>query len=515
MKKAILYCSLIILVCSLLAAIMNRSDSDKQLAVFKRIHKEELHNPKAALALQQITSQIGHRLTGSENGHKAEQYVYDLFTKEGFRDVQFQEFEVEAWSREKVKVNIYYGGSDTSQSLTPGANSFPQKLNTGNAGCVNVPEVVSLAHSPVLADVFAPLLDLGNGLQADFERNKDNVKGKIVLLNIGIYPRDSTLKNLHRSEKTALAIRYGAAGCLFINTVEGRILLTGTASVNGQLISIPAACITLEDGQSIRHCVALSHKTWARLTMSNKSGKIKARNIIASLKGTDLPEEEILLCAHLDSWDLATGALDNGIGSFTMLEIARVFEKLHLRCRRTIRFIAFMGEEQGLLGSKAYLAEATAHGNQNRIKYIINLDMDGNTSGFNACGRPEAEAFIRSVISQIQQIEPAFKGNLINRAGLHSDHQTFMEQGIPILGAEGNLDRSVYRFYHSNKDDFNIVNPEHMSRCADFVGMMLYALAQTKILPATTLRDSETRDFFIRAGLKEELILGGEWRWEK
>jgi carboxypeptidase Q len=515
MKKATLYCLVIILLCSMLASVRIGSDINKQLAIFKRIHKEELHNPKAAEALREITTSIGHRLTGSENGHKAEQYVYALFTKEGFKDVQFQEFEVEAWSREKVKVGIYYNGLDTTEIRTSGADRFPQKSDSGKAVCITAPEVVSLAHSPVLADVFAPLVDVGNGLQADFEKNKDRVKGKIVLLNIGIYPRDTSLKNLHRSEKTALAIRYGAAGCLFINTVEGRILLTGTASVNGQLISIPAACITLEDGQAIRQYGALSHKTWVRLTMSNKSGKIKARNIIASLKGSELPDEEILLCAHLDSWDLATGALDNGIGSFTMLEIARVFEKLHLQCRRTIRFIAFMGEEQGLLGSKAYLKESVTNGNINRIKYVINLDMDGNTSGFNASGRPEAEGFIKNVISQIQQVEPAFKGNFINRAGLHSDHQTFMEQGIPVLGSEGNLDRSVYRFYHSNKDDFNIVNPEHMSRCADFVGMMLYALAQTKILPASKLNDTETRDFFIRARLKEDLILGGEWRWEK
>ena len=488
---------------------------DKEIDIFTAIKMEEFHNQKVADELKEATRTIGHRLTGSDNGKKAEQFALDLFKKYGYSDARFEEFEVDAWSRKDVALKIYYQGSDTNAVVKGSAITVPAKLEPGNAGCITLPEVVSLAHSPVSADVFARLIDVGNGLKKDFEMHQDSIKGKIVLLNINIYPKDSTLKNLHRSEKAALAIQYGAAGCIFINQVEGRILLTGTASVDGQLISIPAVCICQEDGQSLRQCLQLAPFTYARIRMHNKSGKIKARNVVATIKGSDPAGEEIILCGHLDSWDLATGAIDNGIGSFTVMEIARVFQKLKIKPRRTIRFVTFMGEEQGLLGSRAMVKERLNNNTLSKIRAVINLDMAGNTQGFNAGGRTEMENFIKTVIADIQAVEPSFKGTIANNAGLHSDHQPFLEQGILTIEPEGSLDPYVYKFYHSNKDDFALVNPEHMSLCAMYVGMMLYALADTEHIPAQRLNDEETKAFFIKANLKDELILEKQWRWEK
>jgi carboxypeptidase Q len=513
MKRLLPFAIVLVTVTAFLASTYFHKPANR-LVIFSAIRAEESANLHVTDALRDATTHIGHRLTGSENGHKAEQFAYDLFRKYGFKDVEFHEFEVDAWSRQNVRLSLYYGEQDTGAAPLE-QNTFPAKLTSANAGCITLPEVVSLAHSPVTADVFAPVIDMGNGLKKDFERMKDSVKGKIVLLNLGIYPKDSTQKNLHRSEKTALAIQYQAVGCIFINNVEGRILLTGTASVNGKLISIPAVCITQEDGMSMRQCMKLSHLIRARISMRNHSGKIRARNVVATLQGTDLKAEAIILCGHLDSWDLATGAIDNGIGSFTVLEIARFFEKLKIKPRRTIRFITFMGEEQGLLGSRAMVEEMKKNGTLNELRYVLNLDMDGNTQGFNICGRTEMESFVKKVIADIQSIDPSFKGTFSNRAGLHSDHQPFLEQGIPILGSDGNLDKSVYKFYHSNKDEFSLVNPDHMKRCAMFTGMMLYALAEEQAIPAKKLTDSETREFLLRANLKEELQLEEMWRWEK
>jgi carboxypeptidase Q len=486
----------------------------KEEKVFARINKEALENGRGAETLKMATTAIGHRLTGSTNGKKAEEFAFDLFKKYGYDQVAFKEFQVEAWSRVNAHLNLYYGSSDTLSAHPSATNqTLPPKLSTNSAGCVYAPEVVSLAHSPVHSDIFKKVIDIGNGLKSDFEKQKDSIRGHIVLLNIGIYPADSMLKNLHRSEKTALAIQYGASGCIFINNVKGRILLTGTASIDGQLIPIPAVCITEEDGLSIRQCLKLNKKAYARIILNNKSGPIKARNVEATLKGSSLPEEEIILCGHLDSWDLATGAIDNGIGSFTVMEIARIFKKLDLKPKRTIRFITFMGEEQGLLGSRFLVSQMKADGSLNRLRYVINLDMSGNTQGFNASGRPEMEAFIKKVMQEMQEVDPGFKASFANNAGLHSDHQPFMLEGIPVLGSEGSLDPEVYKYYHSNKDDFSLVNSDHMKRCARFVGMMLYALADAKEIPAKKLDEEETRDFFIKAKLKEELILGKDWRW--
>src|SRR3954462_13854182 len=116
-------------------------------------------------------------------------------------------------------------------------------------------------------------------------------------------------------------------------------------------------------------------KISAHLAMSNHSDMIKARNVVATLKGSEFPDEEIVIGGHLDSWDLATGAIDNGIGSFSVLDMARTFKALKLQPERTVEFVMFMGEEEGLLGSKAYVEKAMKDGSLQKVRYMLNFDM--------------------------------------------------------------------------------------------------------------------------------------------
>lgn len=489
-------CFLLLFICSCAPVEQDRAE------IFRAINTEVKVHSKAYSTLKVATEKIGHRLTGSENGRKAEQHVYDLLKSYGIDDVQYHEFEAISWSRDKVSLEIK-GEHDDKNKIA---------ANPGNSKYRSI-QAVTLAHSPVSAEVEGPLVDIGNGLAKDFALAGDELKGKIALINIGIYPKDTTLKNLHRSEKTALAIEHGAKGIVFINTVAGEILLTGTASVTGELISIPAVCISLESGNDIRNAVAEGWMPSVRIAMTNRSEKIKARNVVATIRGSELPREEVLIGGHLDSWDLSTGAIDNGIGSFSIIEMARVFQKLGLQPKRTVKFILFMGEEQGLLGSKAYLRDRIKDGTADAIRYMINIDMGGNTIGFNAAGRPEMEIFIKDVGAEIAAIDTVFRNKYSNRVSLHSDHQTFMLEGIPVMGIESNLDPSVYRFYHSNKDDFNLVNKSHMDNCVRFTAMMLYALADADAIASKRLTSEETKEFFIKANLREELVLGKEWRW--
>src|SRR5690606_2237131 len=257
--------------------------------------------------------------------------AYDLLKSYGFEDVRFQPFEMESWARGTVNVSIGKVGAPMQDVKS-----------------------VALAHTPVEADVYGELIDMGNGLEDDYKKAGDKVKGKIALVYLGILPNSGEgLRNLHRSEKTALAIKYGAKGIIIINTVDGGVLLTGTASVTGKLISIPAACIGKEDGMQLKESLK-EEKISARISMTNFSGTIKARNVIATLKGKKHQSEKIVVGGHLDSWDLADGSIDNGIGSFSILDMARTFKVLGLRPERTIEFVMFMGEEQGLLGSTHY-----------------------------------------------------------------------------------------------------------------------------------------------------------------
>lgn len=464
--------------------------NSSQTDTFQRINEEVFKNSQAYATLNEASQKIGHRLTGSENGSRAEEYTYELLKSYGYEGVRFHEFQVEAWMRGEVSLEV---SVDNGQGYLP-------------------VEAVSLAHSPVQASVEAEIIDLGNGLQSDYEAKKDSVPGKIVLVYIGILPEGHETSNLHRSEKTALAIQNGAKGIIIINQVEGNVLLTGTASVKGKLIDIPAICIGKEDGFALKEKLKESPVS-AKVEMTNSSNMIKARNVVASLQGSELPEEQIVVGGHLDSWDLATGAIDNGIGSFAILDIARTFKALGLKPRRTINFVMFMGEEQGLLGSKAMVNEKIEDGSLGGIKYMVNLDMSGNPVGFNAGGRQEATDFFMSIGEKINQFDSLFTNNFKNTAGLHSDHQPFMLEGIPVVSLVSNLDPSVYACYHSDCDDMELVDRTHMENTVRFTTMMLYELANTDTLPALKLNDQETRQFLAGQGLKEKLVLGGDWKW--
>ena len=460
---------------------------ETQSELFARIDKEIKANSKAFGTLEEATSNIGHRLTGSKNGAKAEEYTFKKFKEYGFDDVEYQTFEVEAWARDEVSLKI------KDKDI----------------------KVVTLGHSPVEAKVTGEIVDMGNGLEADYQANPEAVKGKISLVYIGILEGSAEgLSNLHRSEKTALAIKNGAIGIIIINQVPNGVLLTGTASVTGELIPIPAVCIGLEDGMALKESLK-TEKARAFIQMTNKSDMIKARNVVATLKGSELPNEEIVVGGHLDSWDLATGAIDNGIGSFAVLDIARAFKANELQPKRTVKFVMFMGEEQGLLGSKYMVGEAIKNGTIDNIKYMMNLDMSGNPIGINAGGQLDDEAFFKDLGAAIQQQDTIYKNNFSNRSGLHSDHQPFMLEGVPILSVHSNLDRSIYGCYHSDCDDFNLVNKEHITNTARFGTMMLYSLANAEKLPATKMDSETTKNFMIKNDLKEKLIIGNDWKWEE
>ena len=492
MKKLILLCLSISLLIGFSSSIPLVGEESLE-SVFKRIKEEVDSNSQAYKSLGTACSTIGHRLTGSSNGKKAEEFAFQLFKKYGFRDTKYQGFQVEAWARDTVTLSVAPPKSDDFREIP----------------------VVSLALTPVESKIQGTIVDCGNGLDTDFEAKKDLVRGKVVLANIGLIDAPAGTKNLHRSEKTALAIKYGASGVIFVNTVKGQVLLTGTASVTGNLISIPAVCISWESGSEIRKWLADQPGLLGMIEMHNVSQPIKARNVVATLPGDSrqLRHEKIIIGGHLDSWDLATGAIDNGIGSFSVIDIARTFKALGLKSKRTIEFVAFMGEEEGLLGSKAYIERAKKTGDLDNIVYMINLDMVNDVHGFNAGGRDEMMPLLKEIGDKIKSIDPSFANKLENSAGLHSDHQVFLMEGIPAADPLGKLPRNVLDCYHANCDDFSLVNKKEMENNVKYTSMLLYALGNANSIPAKKLDFYSTRDFFMKQNLRHELELGNEWRW--
>ena len=466
---------------------------DSLLHAFKRINAEVLTNGRAYQTLKEATEKNGHRLTGTAHGKTAEEAAFALLSQYGYKP-EYLPFELRNWERDSLSLEIVPFNSD---------NFVPVKA-------------VSLAHSPLKADLTAGIIDLGNGTPADFERLKLTVRKKVALINLSCEEctPEQNGANLHRSEKTALAIKYGAIGAIFVNHT-GKILLTGTASVTGDLIPIPALCISADAGKQVRAWMK-DEKLMAAIKMRNKSQLTGARNVTAEWPGTDLKKEKILIGGHLDCWDLGTGALDNGIGSYSVLEIARIFKALNLKTKRSIEFINFMGEEQGLQGSKAMVEKlGKSKRKMGRVKYMLNLDMACDPSGFGTGGRKEAAPFFTHVAGLIHKTDTAFKGVISDDAGLHSDHQPFMLAGVPTAAPNSNFRPGMLDCYHADCDVFSAIPKDAINNTVRYTAMLLYALANADTLPAKQLSPAETRDFLIAHNLKEKLVLGKEWKFEE
>jgi len=458
-------------------------------ALFPRIDKCAQEAPMGHPWLMWSAEHIGHRLTGTTHGSRAEALADSLFRVSGLDAVQYMPFRARAWQRDSAGLVL----SCADSSFSPGC--------------------VALAHSPVLASVKGVVIDLGNGLPEDLSRSKEHIKGRIALVNLGLVGAPKEASNLHRSEKTALAIEAGVAAVLFVNNVEGHVLLTGTASVNGELIGIPAACISSEDGALIRRWLAMGKEVVGGLNMANQSEMVTARNIMAEIPGSDLANEVVLVGGHLDCWDLATGATDNGLGSFSILDMARCLKTCGIQPRRTIRFVLFMGEEQGLLGSKALVEQYRASGELERIRCMVNMDMTGHPQGFGIMGPEGWKERIESINAAIHAVDSsAFAGRTTTGAWLHSDHQPFMLAGVPVINPHSDLGSHIYGCYHSSCDDIHLVDPQAMVDNVRFVGMLLTALADADQLPAH-YTDALLRDRLVQEGLEEKLRIGGDWRW--
>lgn len=420
----------------------------------------------------------------------AEEMADSLLRASGFSDVRFFPFQAVAWQRTSVEVSELKGGTVKSAL-----------------------RAVALALTPAEADVTAEIVDAGNGLAADLDLLGDRVRGRLVLMNLQLIDPPAGASNLHRSEKCALAIARGAAGILFVNNVEGGVLLTGTASVTHTPTPVPAACIGKEDGATLRERMSKGEALVFRLAMHNTIAPVTARNVIATLPGTDKAADVLVVGAHLDSWDLATGAVDNGMGSFSVLDLARCLAAVGQRPRRTIRFVLFMGEEQGLLGSTALVEAWKQSGELSRIKAMLNLDMSGHPSGFNVVGPSAWEPAVRNALSTMHALDTSFAATYADGAGLHSDHQPFMLEGVPTLSPVCDLGEHVYRFYHSDRDDIQLVDPQAMVNNVRRVGQLIWSLADAPGELPPHFTSTELRDRLKKADLEEELRIQRLWRW--
>ena len=172
-----------------------------------------------------------------------------------------------------------------------------------------------------------------------------------------------------------------------------------------------------------------------------------------------------------------------------------------------------MGEEQGLLGSRALVEHYRSTGELARIRCMVNMDMTGHPQGFGVTGPDGWKELIEHINIEIRSVDSAsFAGRTTTGAWLHSDHQPFLLAGVPVINPHSDLGSHVYGCYHSSCDDIHLVDPQAMVDNVRFIGMLMTALAEAESLPPG-FTDEQLRLRLVSEGLEEKLRIGGDWRW--
>jgi len=197
---------------------------------------------------------------------------------------------------------------------------------------------------------------------------------------------------------------------------------------------------------------------------------VESYNVIGDIKGSEHPEEVVVVSGHLDSWDLGTGAIDDGAGVAVSMEAANLIQKLHLKPKRTIRVIAWMNEENGSAGSKQY---AKDHGKENHFAAMETDGGAGHPLGINIKGKPEIKKMLGPV-STILQESGAGMLNLVEHCG--ADIEPLEKGGVPAFSPIQDS-RFYFNFHHSAADTLDKIVPKELAENSAVVAVAAYALA--------------------------------------
>src|ERR1700757_4343828 len=345
--------------------------------------------------LRRLTDEIGGRVPGTPAMQHAVQWGMQAFGAAGADSVHSEGFEIpNSWSE---------GATEMS------ATTSHQVSATGVGGGTVLSSfrvrAVSVAWAPALAAVkHVPVADVGQGTEPDFQKAGD-VSGKILLVHTVVLKNWDDLFAEYTNAPPIInrAATAKAKAIAFMATREHDILYRHTNASAGEIDRLPMVIIAREDGERMARLLAAGNLVWADLSIPNQiGGPIKTSNVIAEIRGSEKPEEFVILGAHLDSWELGTGALDNGCNAALVIDALRAIKASGVTPRRTIRFILFSGEEEGLIGSRIYAFHHRAE--LDRAAGVIIYDSGtGKTTGFSTGGRKDVVPSAQPLISPLAQ----------------------------------------------------------------------------------------------------------------
>lgn len=423
-----------------------------------------LNDDYAYHQLEHLTENIGARPTGSVQATAAAQYVGDELRKLGLA-VRLEPAIVPHWVR----------GAESAALVEYPAmvQGTAQKIVLTALGGSSSTPPDGLTADVVTVNNFDELNALG----------RDKVSGKIVLFNEPFDKQKAAAGYAFMAYGEA--VRYRAAGpkaaadlgavaalVRSVGSADYRLPHTGFSAPAG----IPAAAVTAEDADLIAHLTA-EGKVRLHLTLTpQKLPDETSYNVIADLKGSEHPEQVVVISGHLDSWDLGTGAIDDGAGVVMAMETAEILQRLHLRPARTLRVIAWMDEETGGSGSKVYAAE---NGND-FPNYVAAIESDAGAAhplGFEVKASPAAIDRLHPVQAVLLSIGATLMQPSSYSPG--ADISAMSEAGIPAFGVMED-GRTYFNYHHTAADTLDKVVPRELRENAAAMAVLAYSLTNMK-----------------------------------
>ncbi|MCL2548021.1 MAG: M20/M25/M40 family metallo-hydrolase [Symbiobacteriaceae bacterium] len=409
-------------------------------------------SPAGASLNEELCQRFGARFGGSEQERLAADFLKDKLLEYGLDSAWTEPFAAPYWCRKTTTLSV-------------------KSPEIREVSCIALPNCPP-------GSVEAPLVFLGDGDPQSYADNAEKIKGAIVMVstaNPAFFHR-----GMHRGEKLGRALQGGAAGFIWMRGEGGGLPETGSARF-GRLCEVPVISVSLECGMELMRLARGGHQVILNITSDNEMTQVNSYNVIGEIKGTELPEEIIVVGGHYDGHDISQGAVDNGSGIAVTWEAARALAHLKGQQKRTIRFVAFAQEEMGLLGSDAYVK---AHHREN-IVFMLNLDVAGGGffGRFSLQGWSENLAWLKQLFSEMGESHIRL-GDAIS---IYSDMYPFASAGIPA-GSYASSNPSggggAPRGYgHTHWDTIDKINPRAIQMDAILVARFLHRLSTLTKLP--------------------------------
>jgi carboxypeptidase Q len=432
--------------------------------MIRRIADEILVNSKAYENLRTLTKQIGARLAGSPGMVKAEKWGLKLMEESGADRSWLQQCMVPHWVR---------GGRDEA-----GIMSFQSTTNgVGKTKLEKKLDVVALGNSigtgpkGIVDDVV-----LINSFD-DLEAKKDLVRGKIVFYN---YKFNPTYVNVfyayrdagqYRGQGPGRAAKYGAIGVI-VRSMSGSTdnhPHTGATRYDSAYPQIPAVAIGLRDADMLAERLSKGKVSVFIRTLGKFLPDTIGHNVIGELKGAEFPDEIITVGGHLDSWDNCEGAHDDGAGCVQTIELLRAFKAMNYKPKRTIRFVLFANEENGLRGGTKYAEEAAAK----KEKHVFALESDAGGFTPRGFGFTATDEQFKKFKQWSELLAPYGAGVFAKGGGGADIGPLNRSLGTALAGLNPDTQR-YFDIHHARNDVFENVNKRELDLGAVNMAALIY-----------------------------------------